>query len=143
MTQEGQALPCSTQTENLVEPDDIAADLPSEPPHEGRLEASDITGETKEEEEVGEEAKETDREDAIQQSEEKEGAEGEQQRTKGEAGETTEAEEGGESEATHPPTEDETSDPRLPERWVQKIPRTVKNDAVRTHQQIPSSSFMH
>ncbi|XP_004073687.1 PH and SEC7 domain-containing protein 2 [Oryzias latipes] len=116
MTQEGQALPCSTQTENLVEPDDIAADLPSEPPHEGRLEASDITGETKEEEEVGEEAKETDREDAIQQSEEKEGAEGEQQRTKGEAGETTEAEEGGESEATHPPTEDETSDPRLPER---------------------------
>uniref|UniRef100_A0A3P9I065 Pleckstrin and Sec7 domain containing 2 n=1 Tax=Oryzias latipes TaxID=8090 RepID=A0A3P9I065_ORYLA len=116
MTQEGQALPCSTQTENLVEPNAIAADLPSEPPHEGRLEASDITGETKEEEEVGEEAKETDREDAIQQSEEKEGAEGEQQRTKGEAGETTEAEEGGESEATHPPTEEETSDPRLPER---------------------------
>lgn len=108
MTQEGQALPCPTQTENLVEPN-AATDLMLEAPHEGaeeRPEAPDITEDRKEEEDVGGETKEADGEDV--------GAEGEHPQTKGEAGETTEEEEGGED--THPPTEEETSDPRQPER---------------------------
>ncbi|XP_024139247.1 PH and SEC7 domain-containing protein 2 [Oryzias melastigma] len=120
MTQEGQALPCPTQTENLVEPN-AATDLMLEAPQEGaeeRPEAPDITEDRKEEEDVGGETKEADGEDV--------GAEGEHPQTKGEAGETTEEEEGGED--THPPTEEETSDPRQPERLENGINEKDEED---------------